>query len=266
MATDICTKRLTKELKSLMKNPIRNPKITVAPKESNIREIHYVIEVPVEEKEQEQEKQLEKKITPAKDDTTTTTIAAIKKKTTKTNKPNPYAGGLYHGVLIFPQDYPLKPPSVKMMTENGRFQINRRLCLSMSDFHPESWNPMWSVGTILTGLYSFMIESGTTHGSIETSIRQKRKFATKSLEYNVQDPDFCKLFPQYVEMYKEQEHQKQLLRQQQQEGQSSSSSSSSNTIIIGGRRNVDSEEVDGLFTTIAGFIAVFSIILAMRFM
>ncbi|KAK0597948.1 hypothetical protein LWI29_030116 [Acer saccharum] len=26
----------------------------------------------------------------------------------------------------------------------------------MSDFHPESWNPMWSISSILTGLLSFM--------------------------------------------------------------------------------------------------------------
>lgn len=29
--------------------------------------------------------------------------------------------------------------------------MNTRLCLSMSDYHPESWNPVWSVSCILTG-------------------------------------------------------------------------------------------------------------------
>jgi ubiquitin-conjugating enzyme E2 J2 len=69
----------------------------------------------------------------------------------------PYEGGYYHGVLKFPPEYPMKPPSVLMMTPNGRFKTNQRLCLSMSDFHPETWNPMWSVSSILTGLYSFMV-------------------------------------------------------------------------------------------------------------
>lgn len=40
------------------------------------------------------------------------------------------------GVLLFPKDYPYKPPSVLMYTPNGRFQERTRLCLSMSDFHP----------------------------------------------------------------------------------------------------------------------------------
>ena len=44
-----------------------------------------------------------------------------------------------------------------MITPNGRFQINTRLCLSISDFHPDTWNPAWSVATILTGLLSFMV-------------------------------------------------------------------------------------------------------------
>lgn len=49
----------------------------------------------------------------------------------------PYAGGFYHGVLKFPPEYPMKPPSVMMYTPSGRFQPATRLCLSMSDFHPE---------------------------------------------------------------------------------------------------------------------------------
>jgi ubiquitin-conjugating enzyme E2 J2 len=32
-----------------------------------------------------------------------------------------------------------------MITPNGRFETNRRLCLSISDFHPETWVPTWSV-------------------------------------------------------------------------------------------------------------------------
>jgi len=90
---------------------------------------------------------------------------------------SPYEGGTYHGMLKFPTQYPLKPPSVIMYTPSGRFSPGKRLCLSMSDFHPESWNPMWSVSTILTGLFSFMLESSPTFGSIETTTAEKRKLA-----------------------------------------------------------------------------------------
>lgn len=30
-----------------------------------------------------------------------------------------YSGGEYHGVLIFPKEYPFKPPGIKMITPNG---------------------------------------------------------------------------------------------------------------------------------------------------
>jgi ubiquitin-conjugating enzyme E2 J2 len=93
MATDICTKRLTKELKSLAKEPHTSPKITVRPKESNILEMHFVIEGSEE---------------------------------------TPYSGGIYHGKLLFPKEYPLKPPGVMICTPNGRFRPNCRLCMTMS--------------------------------------------------------------------------------------------------------------------------------------
>jgi ubiquitin-conjugating enzyme E2 J2 len=32
----------------------------------------------------------------------------------------PYEGGLYHGKLVFPREFPFKPPSIYMITPNGR--------------------------------------------------------------------------------------------------------------------------------------------------
>ncbi|XP_065061203.1 ubiquitin-conjugating enzyme E2 J2-like [Rhopilema esculentum] len=137
------------------------PYITAEPLPSNILEWHYVIKGP--------EKSL-------------------------------YEGGYYHGKLVFPKDFPFKPPKIIMITPNGRFKTNTRLCLSISDFHPDTWNPAWSVSTILTGLLSFMLERAPTLGSIETSDFQKRQFAIRSLEFNIQNKTFRDLFP---EIYKE---------------------------------------------------------------
>lgn len=77
-------------------------------------------------------------------------------------KDSVYEGGEYYGKVIFPSDYPFKPPAIKMITPNGRFKTDYRLCLSMSDYHPGSWNPAWSVSTILTGLLSFMVTTALT--------------------------------------------------------------------------------------------------------
>ncbi|CAM9758843.1 unnamed protein product [Pylaiella littoralis] len=116
-------------------------------------------------------------------------------------KGSPYEGGHYHGKLKFPPEYPMKPPSVMMMTPNGRFATSKRLCLSMSDFHPESWNPMWSVSTILMGLYSFMLDNAATLGSVTSSTAQKKRLAAESLAYNCKTPAFRKLFPELVELH-----------------------------------------------------------------
>eukprot|EP00056_Hartaetosiga_gracilis_P020011 m.17146 g.17146 ORF g.17146 m.17146 type:complete len:224 (+) comp8101_c0_seq1:124-795(+) len=108
----------------------------------------------------------------------------------------PYHEGYYHGKLVFPKEYPMKPPSIYMITPNGRFKTNTRLCLSMSDFHPDTWNPAWSVESILKGLLSFMLESTATSGSIVTTKEEKRRLAKRSLMFNLKDDLFCSLFPE----------------------------------------------------------------------
>jgi len=107
----------------------------------------------------------------------------------------PYEGGIYHGKIVFPFDYPYKPPSLYMITPNGRFKTNTSLCLTITSFHPDSWNPSWSISSILNGFLSFMCDTSTTYGSIETSYAQKRKFAYDSLAFNIEDSTFCELFP-----------------------------------------------------------------------
>ncbi|XP_062543110.1 ubiquitin-conjugating enzyme E2 J2 [Armigeres subalbatus] len=151
------------------------PYITAEPLPSNILEWHYVIKGPED---------------------------------------SPYHGGYYHGTLLFTKEFPFKPPSIYMVTPNGRFKTNKRLCLSISDFHPDTWNPAWSVATILTGLLSFMLETTPTLGSCESTTYEKRKYARQSLEFNMKNEVFCELFPETCEEINErlakiEEHRKQ---------------------------------------------------------
>jgi len=84
-----------------------------------------------------------------------------------------------------------------MLTPSGRFQPDRRICFSMSDFHPGSWNPAWSVATILTGLLSFMLSDEMTTGSVTSSDAHKRVFAQRSHGWNILQPRFKEAFPDY---------------------------------------------------------------------
>merc|ERR1740121_2762684 len=112
-----------------------------------------------------------------------------------TGTQDPYLGGKYHGILEFPDDFPMKPPSIKMLTPSGRFEINKRICLSMSDFHKESWNPSWTVEKILIGLMSFMYEENVgAIGSMLEPKADRRKYAAATAYFNAQNEIYMELF------------------------------------------------------------------------
>ncbi|QEL62211.1 ubiquitin-conjugating enzyme E2 6 [Candidozyma auris] len=72
----------------------------------------------------------------------------------------------------------------------------------MSDYHPDTWNPAWSVATILTGLLSFMTGEDSTTGSIVTSEKVKRRLARDSKKWNNDNARFRSMFPDLVESNK----------------------------------------------------------------
>ncbi|KAE9550446.1 hypothetical protein FO519_006336 [Halicephalobus sp. NKZ332] len=97
---------------------------------------------------------------------------------------SPYEGGLYHGRIILPDVYPHKPPNFVILTPNGRFETNTKICLSISSYHPETWLPSWSIGTALVALIAFFSTPGKgAVGSLECSDQQRRKLAQDSLKW-----------------------------------------------------------------------------------
>ncbi|KAM3267804.1 hypothetical protein P3S67_031789 [Capsicum chacoense] len=58
----------------------------------------------------------------------------------------PFAG-LHFFLRSFPPEYPFKPPGISYDYSKRKIHDTKKICLSMSDFHPESWNPMWSVSS-----------------------------------------------------------------------------------------------------------------------
>ncbi|XP_064472903.1 ubiquitin-conjugating enzyme E2 J2-like [Ornithodoros turicata] len=109
-------------------------------------------------------------------------------------KGTPYQGGLYQGKLIFPSSYPSGPPEIQMLTPTGRFKTNMPICLlHLKRF---TWDPAWSVASVLSGFREFMVHGELTIGSVWfTTDRHKRHLAEDSLRFNLQDPVFCELFP-----------------------------------------------------------------------
>jgi hypothetical protein len=52
---------------------------------------------------------------------------------------SPYAGGEYHGVLLFPPQYPFAPPGIKVFTPSGRFIVR---LLSLGDASRRCSHPL----------------------------------------------------------------------------------------------------------------------------
>lgn len=67
----------------------------------------------------------------------------------------------------------------------------------------ESWNPVWSVSTIIQGLISFMSSEDVTAGSVNTDNSLRRELAASSLKYNVKNRKFAQLFPDLVKLHNE---------------------------------------------------------------
>jgi len=109
-----------------------------------------------------------------------------------------YEGGVYHGKIVFPAEYPYKGPAIMMITPSGRFETNKPLCLTMSNYHPESWNPLWSVSSILQGLLSFMLENTPTAGSVSSSDTERRELAAASHFFNGKNADFRRYFSHLI--------------------------------------------------------------------
>ncbi|TIC06875.1 UBC-like protein [Wallemia mellicola] len=112
---------------------------------------------------------------------------------------SPYMGGEYHGTLAFPAQYPFKPPEIRMITPSGRFQPNTSICTTFSSFHPASWNPAWSVASILTGLLSFFLDDEIGTGGIRATRSERLLLASKSRTFNRQNKQFVEIFSDLLE-------------------------------------------------------------------
>ncbi|KAJ6350782.1 hypothetical protein OIU78_006831 [Salix suchowensis] len=94
-----------------------------------------------------------------------------------------FEGGIYHGRIQLPAEYPFKPPSFMLLTPNGRFETQTKICLSISNHHPEHWQPSWSVRTALVALIAFMPTSPNgALGSLDYKKEERHVLAVKSRE------------------------------------------------------------------------------------
>ncbi|KAL3622691.1 Ubiquitin-conjugating enzyme E2 32 [Castilleja foliolosa] len=84
-----------------------------------------------------------------------------------------FEGGIYHGRIQLPAEYPFKPPSFMLLTPNGRFETQTKICLSISNHHPEHWQPSWSVIRIgfPVGVQTFVLIGRTLSCRLAPNLR-----------------------------------------------------------------------------------------------
>ncbi|XP_071440151.1 ubiquitin-conjugating enzyme E2 J1-like isoform X2 [Hetaerina americana] len=92
-----------------------------------------------------------------------------------------FEGGIYHGRIVLPTEYPMKPPNIIILTPNGRFETNKSICLSISGHHPETWQPSWSIRTALLALIAFMPSPGKGMiGALDYTVEERKALARRS--------------------------------------------------------------------------------------
>lgn len=97
----------------------------------------------------------------------------------------PFEGGVYHGRLVLPKNYPSSPPKVQVVTPSGRFIPGADICLSASHFHPETWTATWTVRTLVESLRLHMITTANEIGGMEASYQTRVEMAKDSRSWKL---------------------------------------------------------------------------------
>ena len=111
-----------------------------------------------------------------------------------------YKNGWYIGKLILSENYPTTPVDFYMVTPNGRFEIDRKICLTITSYHSDQWSSIWSIQKILGAFLSVMVsdfDTGISH--IKKTASERNKLAIDSNAFNINMcPDILKNFPRFV--------------------------------------------------------------------
>merc|ERR1719204_1643015 len=79
----------------------------------------------------------------------------------------------------------MKPPDIIILTPNGRFEVGKKICLSISGHHPETWQPSWSIRTALLAIIGFMPSPAQgTIGSLDYTPEERRILARRSQNWS----------------------------------------------------------------------------------
>eukprot|EP01084_Bolivina_argentea_P198519 339914_1 len=70
---------------------------------------------------------------------------------------SPYEGGIFKVYIVFPKDYPFKPPRCKFITKIYHCNINEQGDIALNILQDE-WSPAFTISTILLSIFSFLTD------------------------------------------------------------------------------------------------------------
>lgn len=67
-----------------------------------------------------------------------------------------------------------------MLTPSGRFVCREDICLSASNYHPETWTPRWTVISLVDALRLHMLTTANEIGGVASSDENRKSYAQSS--------------------------------------------------------------------------------------
>ena len=130
------------------------------------------------------------------------------------HKESPYNGGYYIGWIQLYEKFPFVPPDIGVCVKNGRFKKGRRICLSLTSYHKETWSPSNSLSTVLLSFQSFWLDDKEgrpdTYGAVDarkaakkrnlTVEEYRRKFARDSVTNSLNRTILGSKFQEYLKL------------------------------------------------------------------
>ena len=67
-----------------------------------------------------------------------------------------------------------------MLTPSGRFVCREDICLSASNYHPETWTPRWTVISLVDALRLHMLTTANEIGGVTSSDENRKNYAAQN--------------------------------------------------------------------------------------
>ena len=100
-----------------------------------------------------------------------------------------YKGGQYLAKFTMPDEFPYKPPQFQILTPNGLYDIEGKVCVSIGEFHSNQYPAVLGINGFAKNLVSGwigwkLVSVGESIGILYTDVATKRELAEISSAYN----------------------------------------------------------------------------------